>query len=44
MNLRLVVVIGGNNIMVHLIDKAAVVADVESIFNGKHEKEQSKLN
>jgi hypothetical protein len=27
-----------------LIDKAAVVADVESIFNGKPEKEQSKLN
>ena len=26
-----------------LIDKDAVVADVESIFNGKPEKEQSKL-
>ena len=27
-----------------LVDKDAVVADVESIFNGKPEKEQSKLN
>lgn len=27
-----------------LIDKDAVVADVESIFYGKSEKEQSKLN
>ena len=30
--------------MKKLIDKDAVVADVESIFNGKPEKEQSKLN
>ena len=30
--------------MKQYIDKTAVVADVESIFYGKPEKEQSKLN
>lgn len=33
MNLRLVVVIGGNNIMVHLIDKTAVVEELERLYN-----------
>ena len=45
MNLRFVVVIGGNNIMVQYIDKSALVAEIEKLIsNGKFKCQQSQEN